>query len=81
MCVIELVNAHCKKVLHAQNVKLTLSELMRLFNDPVFNNRVATKLTDSGFMVTATLNGETQTVSIHWPHEGKSFNRKFLNKL
>jgi TPR repeat protein len=72
-----------EKISRATNVKLTLGDFIRLFNDPVFCNRVEIKSTDSGFIVKTTLPGQTETISAstHWPHEGESFNRSFLRTL
>jgi TPR repeat protein len=72
--------AIAQKILHAKNVKLTLGEFSRLFNDPAFNDQVKITPTASGFKITAKCNTTEVVETTHWPHDGH-FNFHFLKGL
>jgi hypothetical protein len=61
-------------------VKLSLSDLHRLFSDPLFNNKVNLKPTASGFIVEANIQEQTICLSTHWPHDGM-LDPQFLHEL
>jgi hypothetical protein len=59
---------------------VSLSDLNRLFNNPLFSNQVKIKPTDKGFKVKAAIQGQIKTISTHWPHNG-SLDPAFLHEL